>query len=140
MEIIFIILLSCALVASLLFLWLYRKAFWVLYQKMVNQQKELNKWPIAQYECMLLLNIFYNYDFEGKAVDFSRYETQGLIVYNRFHEAKNSPKGIANDWILSSFYKQAFVYELDDGTFEWEDIEDEAEPAFWSKRNRCGNI
>jgi hypothetical protein len=36
MEIIFIILLSCALVASLLFLWLYRKAFWVLYQKMVN--------------------------------------------------------------------------------------------------------
>lgn len=111
MEIIFIILLSCALV----FLWLYRKAFWVLYQKMVK----LNKWPIAQYECMLLLNIFYNYDFEGKAVDFSRYETQGLIVYNCFHDAKNSP----NDGIVSSFYKQAFVYELDDGTFEWEDIE-----------------
>ena len=130
MEIIFIVLLSCALVASLLFLWLYRKAFWVLYQKMVNQQKELNKWPIAQYECMLLLNIFYNYDFEGKAVDFSRYETQGLIVYNCFHDVKNSPKGIANDEIVSSFYKQAFVYELDDGTFEWEDIEDEAEPAF----------
>lgn len=130
MEIIFIILLSCALVVSLLFLWLYRKAFWVLYQKMVNQQKELNKWPIAQYECMLLLNIFYNYDFEGKAVDFSRYETQGLIVYNCFHDAKNSPKGIANDGIVSSFYKQAFVYELDDGTFEWEDIEDGAEPVF----------
>ena len=130
MEIIFIVLLSCALVASLLFLWLYRKAFWVLYQRMVNQQKELNKWPIAQYECMLLLNIFYNYDFEGKAVDFSRYETQGLIVYNCFHDTKNSPKGIANDGIVSSFYKQAFVYELDDGTFEWEDIEDEAEPAF----------
>lgn len=130
MEIIFIILLSCALVVSLLFLWLYRKAFWILYQKMVNQQKELNKWPIAQYECMLLLNIFYNYDFEGKAVDFSRYETQGLIVYNCFHEAKNSPKGIANDGIVSSFYKQAFVYELDDGTFEWEDIEDGTEPAF----------
>nr|DAU68805.1 MAG TPA: hypothetical protein [Caudoviricetes sp.] len=36
MEIIFIVLLSCALVASLLFLWLYRKAFWVLYQKMAN--------------------------------------------------------------------------------------------------------
>lgn len=105
MEIIFIVLLSCALVASLLFLWLYRKAFWVLYQK-----KEL----IAQYECMLLLNIFYNYDFEGRAVDFSRYETQGLIVYNCFHDAKNSPK----DGIVSSFYKQAFVYELDDGTFE----------------------
>lgn len=121
MEIIFIVLLSCALVASLLFLWLYRKAFWVLYQKMANQQKELNK-----YECMLLLNIFYNYDFEGRAVDFSRYETQGLIVYNCFHDAKNSPKGIANDGIVSSFYKQAFVYELDDGTFEWED----AEPAF----------
>lgn len=130
MEIIFIVLLSCALVASLLFLWLYRKAFWVLYQKMANQQKELNKWPIAQYECMLLLNIFYNYDFEGRAVDFSRYETQGLIVYNCFHDVKNSPKGIANDGIVSSFYKQAFVYELDDGTFEWEDIEDEAEPAF----------
>lgn len=130
MEIIFIVLLSCALVASLLFLWLYRKAFWVLYQKMANQQKELNKWPIAQYECMLLLNIFYNYDFEGRAVDFSRYETQGLIVYNCFHDAKNSLKGIANDGIVSSFYKQAFVYELDDGTFEWEDIEDEAEPAF----------
>lgn len=130
MEIIFIVLLSCALVVSLLFLWLYRKAFWILYQKMVNQQKELNKWPIAQYECMLLLNIFYNYDFEGKAVDFSRYETQGLIVYNCFHEAKNSPKGIANDGIVSSFYKQAFVYELDDGTFEWEDIEDGTEPAF----------
>ena len=130
MEIIFIILLSCALVVSLLFLWLYRKAFWVLYQKMANQQKELNKWPIAQYECMLLLNIFYNYDFEGKAVDFSRYETQGLIVYNCFHDTKNSPKGIANDGIVSSFYKQAFVYELDDGTFEWEDIEDGAEPAF----------
>lgn len=130
MEIIFIILLSCALVASLLFLWLYRKAFWILYQKMVNQQKELNKWPIARYECMLLLNIFYNYDFEGKAVDFSRYETQGLIVYNCFHNTKNSPKGIANDGIVSSFYKQAFVYELDDGTFEWEDIENEAEPAF----------
>lgn len=131
MEIIFIVLLSCALVASLLFLWLYRKAFWVLYQKMANQQKELNKWPIAQYECMLLLNIFYNYDFEGRAVDFSRYETQGLIVYNCFHDAKNSPKEkIANDGIVSSFYKQAFVYELDDGTFEWEDIEDEAEPAF----------
>lgn len=130
MKTIFIILLSCALVASLLFLWLYRKAFWVLYQKMVNQQKELNKWPIAQYECMLLLNIFYNYDFEGRAVDFSRYETQGLIVYNCFHDAKNSPKGIVNDRIVSSFYKQAFVYELDDGTFEWEDIKDEAEPAF----------
>lgn len=130
MEIIFIILLSCALVVSLLFLWLYRKAFWVLYQKIANQQKELNKWPIAQYECMLLLNIFYNYDFEGKAVDFSRYETQGLIVYNCFHDVKNSPKGIANDGIVSSFYKQAFVYELDDGTFEWEDIEDGAEPAF----------
>lgn len=130
MEIIFIVLLSCALVASLLFLWLYRKAFWVLYQKMVNQQKELNKWPIAQYECMLLLNIFYNYDFEGRAVDFSRYETQGLIVYNCFHDAKNSPKGIANDGIVSSFYKQAFVYELDDGTFEWEDIENGTEPAF----------
>lgn len=130
MEIIFIVLLSCALVASLLFLWLYRKAFWVLYQKMANQQKELNKWPIAQYECMLLLNIFYNYDFEGRAVDFSRYETQGLIVYNCFHDAKNSLKGIANDGIVSSFYKQAFVYELDDGTFEWEDIEDGMEPAF----------
>lgn len=130
MEIIFIVLLSCALVASLLFLWLYRKAFWVLYQKMANQQKELNKWPIAQYECMLLLNIFYNYDFEGRAVDFSQYETQGLIVYNCFHDTKNSPKGIANDGIVSSFYKRAFVYELDDGTFEWEDIEDEAEPAF----------
>ena len=130
MEIIFIILLSCALVVSLLFLWLYRKAFWVLYQKIANQQKELNKWPIAQYKCMLLLNIFYNYDFEGKAVDFSRYETQGLIVYNCFHDTKNSPKGIANDGIVSSFYKQAFVYELDDGTFEWEDIEDGAEPAF----------
>lgn len=90
----------------------------------------MNKWPIAQYECMLLLNIFYNYDFEGRAVDFSRYETQGLIVYNCFHDAKNSPKGITNDRIVSSFYKQAFVYELDDGTFEWEDIEDEAEPAF----------
>lgn len=74
---------------------------------------------------MLLLNIFYNYDFEGRVVDFSRYETQGLIVYNCFHDAKNSPKGI-----VSLFYKQAFVYELDDGTFEWEDIEDEAEPAF----------
>ena len=97
---------------------------------MKNQQKELNKWPIAQYECILLLNIFYNYDFEGRAVDFSRYETQGLIVYNCFHDAKNSPKGIANDGIVSSFYKQAFVYELDDGTFEWEDIEDETEPAF----------
>lgn len=130
METIFIVLLSCALVASLLFLWLYRKAFLVLYQKMVNQQKELNKWPIAQYECMLLLNIFYNYDFEGRAVDFSRYETQGLIVYNCFHDVKNSPKGIANDRIVSSFYKQAFVYELDDGTFEWEDIEDGMEPAF----------
>lgn len=130
METIFIVLLSCALVASLLFLWLYRKAFLVLYQKMVNQQKELNKWPIAQYECMLLLNIFYNYDFEGRAVDFSRYETQGLIVYNCFHDVKNSPKGIANDGIVSSFYKQAFVYELDDGTFEWEDIEDGMEPAF----------
>lgn len=130
METIFIILLSCALVASLLFLWLYRKAFWVLYQKMANQQKELNKWPIAQYECMLLLNIFYNYDFEGRAVDFSRYETQGLIVYNCFHDAKNNPKGIADDGIISSFYKQAFVYELDDGTFEWEDIEDGAKPAF----------
>lgn len=130
MEIIFIVLLSCALVASLLFLWLYRKAFWVLYQKMANQQKELNKWPIAQYECMLLLNIFYNYDFEGRAVDFSQYETQGLIVYNCFHDTKNSPKEIANDGIVSSFYKRAFVYELDDGTFEWEDIEDEAEPAF----------
>ena len=130
MEIIFIVLLSCALVASLLFLWLYRKAFWVLYQKMANQQKELNKWPIAQYECMLLLNIFYNYDFEGRAVDFSRYETQGLIVYNCFHDVKNSPKGLANDGIVSSFYKQAFVYELDDGTFEWEDIEDGMEPAF----------
>lgn len=130
MEIIFIVLLSCALVASLLFLWLYRKAFWVLYQKMANQQKELNKWPIAQYECMLLLNIFYNYDFEGRAVDFSRYETQGLIVYNCFHDAKNSPKGIATDGIVSSFYKQAFVYELDDGTFEWEDIENGTEPAF----------
>lgn len=130
METIFIVLLSCALVASLLFLWLYRKAFWVLYQKMANQQKELNKWPIAQYECMLLLNIFYNYDFEGRAVDFSRYETQGLIVYNCFHDVKNSPKGIANDRIVSSFYKQAFVYELDDGTFEWEDIEDGMEPAF----------
>lgn len=130
MEIIFIVLLSCALVASLLFLWLYRKAFWVLYQKMVNQQKELNKWPIAQYECILLLNIFYNYDFEGRAVDFSRYETQRLIVYNCFHDAKNSPKGIANDGIVSSFYKQAFVYELDDGTFEWEDIENGTEPAF----------
>lgn len=130
MKTVFIVILSCALVASLLFLWLYRKAFWVLYQKMENQQKELNKWPIAQYECMLLLNIFYNYDFEGRAVDFSRYETQGLIVYNCFHDAKNSPKGIANDGIVSSFYKQAFVYELDDGTFEWEDIEDGVEPAF----------
>lgn len=130
MEIIFIVLLSCALVASLLFLWLYRKAFWVLYQKMANQQKELNKQPIAQYECMLLLNIFYNYDFEGRAVDFSRYETQRLIVYNCFHDAKNSPEGIVNDGIVSSFYKQAFVYKLDDGTFEWEDIEDEAEPPF----------
>lgn len=97
---------------------------------MENQQKELNKWPIAQYECMLLLNIFYNYDFEGRAVDFSRYEMQGLIVYNCFHNAKNSPKGIPNDGIVSSFYKQAFVYELDDGTFEWEDIENGAEPAF----------
>ena len=121
MEIIFIVLLSCALVASLLFLWLYRKAFWILYQKMANQQKELNKWPIAQYECMLLLNIFYNYDFEGKAVDFSRYETQGLIVYNCFHNAENSPKGI-KDEIVSNLYKQAFVYQLDDGTFEWEDV------------------
>lgn len=130
MKTVFIVILSCALVASLLFLWLYRKAFWVLYQKMANQQKELNKWPIAQYECMLLLNIFYNYDFEGRAVDFSRYETQGLIVYNCFHDVKNSPKGIANDGIVSSFYKQAFVYELDDGTFEWEDIEDGVEPAF----------
>ena len=130
METIFIVILSCALVASLLFLWLYRKAFWVLYQKMENQQKELSKWPIAQYECMLLLNIFYNYDFEGRAVDFSRYETQGLIVYNCFHNAENSPKGIANDGIVSSFYKQAFVYELDDGTFEWEDIENGAEPVF----------
>jgi hypothetical protein len=36
MEIIFIVLLSYALVASLLFLWLYRKAFWILYQKMAN--------------------------------------------------------------------------------------------------------
>ena len=90
----------------------------------------MNKRPIAQYKCMLLLNIFYNYDFEGKAVDFSRYETQGLIVYNCFHDAKNSPKGITNDRIVSSFYKQAFVYELDDGTFEWEDNEDGMESAF----------
>lgn len=97
---------------------------------MESQQKELNKWPIAQYECMLLLNIFYNYDFEGRAVDFSRYETQGLIVYNCFHDAKNSPKGITDDGIVSSFYKQAFVYELDDGTFEWEDVENGVEPAF----------
>ena len=129
MSIIIAILVGLLIVISFLF-YLYRKAFWILYKKIANQQKELNKWPIAQYECMLLLNIFYNYDFEGKAVDFSRYETQGLIVYNCFHEVKNSPKGIANDGIVSSFYKQAFVYELDDGTFEWEDIEDGAEPAF----------
>lgn len=130
MKTVFIVLLSCALVASLLFLWLYRKAFWVLYKRIEDQQKDLNKQPIAQYECMLLLNIFYNYDFEGKAVDFSRYETQGLIVYNCFHDAKNSPKGITGDGVVSSFYKQVFVYELDDGTFEWEDIGNGAEPAF----------
>lgn len=139
MSIIIAILVGLLIVISFLF-YLYRKAFWILYKKIMNEQEIINRWPIAQYECILIVNIFYNYKFEGRAVDFSRYETQGLIVYNCFHDAKNSPKGITNDGIVSSFYKQAFVYELDDGTFEWEDIEDGAKPAFWSKRDRCGNI
>ena len=55
---------------------------------------------------------------------YPKYKNGKLIT------TKNSPKGITNDGIVSSFYKQAFVYELDDGTFEWEDIEDGMEPAF----------
>ena len=42
-------------------------------------------------------------------------------MYNCFHNAENSPKGI-KDETVSNLYKQAFVYQLDDGTFEWEDI------------------
>ena len=42
-------------------------------------------------------------------------------MYNCFHNAENSPKEI-KDEIVSNLYKQAFVYQLDDGTFEWEDI------------------
>ena len=106
MSIIIAILVGLLIVISFLF-YLYRKAFWILYKKIMNEQE--------------IVNIFYNYEFEGRAVDFSQYETQGLIVYNCFHNAENSPKGI-KDEIVSNLYKQAFVYQLDDGTFEWEDI------------------
>ena len=120
MSIIIAILVGLLIVVSFLF-YLYRKAFWILYKKIMNEQEIVNRWPIAQYECILIVNIFYNYKFEGRAVDFSQYETQGLIVYNCFHNTENSPKGI-KDEIVSNLYKQAFVYQLDDGTFEWEDI------------------
>ena len=124
MSIIIAILVGLLIVISFLF-YLYRKAFWILYKKIMNEQEIVNRWPIAQYECILIVNIFYNYEFEGRAVDFSQYETQGLIVYHCFHNAE------------TNLYKQAFVYQLDDGTFEWEDINN----GFWStnsaKRNRC---
>lgn len=120
MSVIIAILVGLLIVISFLF-YLYRKAFWILYKKIMNEQEIVNRWPIAQYECILIVNIFYNYEFEGRAVDFSHYETQGLIVYNCFHNAENSPKEM-KDEIVSNLYKQAFVYQLDDGTFEWEDI------------------
>ena len=57
MSIIIAILVGLLIVISFLF-YLYRKAFWILYKKIMNEQEIVNRWPIAQYECILIVNIF----------------------------------------------------------------------------------
>lgn len=117
---ILIAILAFLLAASIGACVLFRFALLKMSEKYIGLVKAMNEaalYPVAEYECMLMLSLNYEADFDGRVVDFSQYKEKNLITYNCFYKEKNKKE--KNKKIVDDLIPNAIVYELNDGSYEW---------------------
>lgn len=94
------------------------------YIQILNQiQKPLGK-PINEYYCTVGINVVFNAEFEGLITDFSKYESNNLIVFTDY-ETQSPPEDYEDCWEEINtliLIPNCIVHEYEGGFFDWQEL------------------